>query len=81
MIPEQEASGPLFGSPTALAPDLSVTALVDEYAMQEGSVINFSPRLKDEPLASVLKEDLCRTGRFRIQRDPTFPKRDSGVLG
>ena len=39
-----------------------------------------SQRLSDESLARVLKEHLCRTGRFRIQRDPTIPNRDSGVL-
>jgi hypothetical protein len=39
-----------------------------------------SSRLNDKPLARALKEYLCRTGRFRIQLDPTIPNRDGGIL-
>ena len=38
------------------------------------------PRLNDESLTCVLKEHLCRTKRFLIERSLTFTSRESGIL-
>ncbi len=40
----------------------------------------FSLRSNDKPLARVLKEQLCRTGRFRIENEPCFANGDGAIL-